>query len=70
MPGWCVVLKKEARGRRMTPTNMELNLGQEESSGDQHALTEMGTQGGEAVGMSLGYEPQAHERNAWRRTRY
>lgn len=70
MPGWCVILKKEARGRRMTPADMELNLGQEESSGDQHALTEMGTQGGEAVGTSLGYEPQAHEHNARRRTRY
>lgn len=34
MPGWSVVLKKEARGRRITSTGMEHCLGQEESNGD------------------------------------
>ena len=34
MPGWSVVMKKEARGRRITPSEMEHCLGQEESIGD------------------------------------
>lgn len=70
MPGWCVVLKKEARGRRMTHTDMDHNLGQEESSGDRQPLTEMGMERGEAVGCNLGDNPEPHLRNARRRTRY
>ena len=35
MPGWSVVVKNEARGRRITCTEMEHCLGQEESSGDR-----------------------------------
>lgn len=35
MPGWSVVLKKEARGQRISPTGLEHSLGQEESSGDR-----------------------------------
>lgn len=42
-PGWCVVLKKEARGRRITPTELDLGLGQEESFGDRSVLAEMAT---------------------------
>lgn len=41
MPGWSVVLKKEARGRRITSTETEHCLGQEESSGDMDLLPGM-----------------------------
>ena len=40
-PGWSVVLKKEARGRRITSTGEEYCLGQEESSGDWDVFTLM-----------------------------
>ena len=42
MPGWCVVLKKDARGRRISPTGFEHYLGQEESSGDRCVFAGMG----------------------------
>lgn len=35
MPGWCVVLKKDSRGRRINSTESDNALGQEESSGDR-----------------------------------
>lgn len=38
MPGWCVVLKKDARSRRVTPSDADHALGQEESSGDRGAV--------------------------------
>ena len=38
MPGWCVVLKTEARGRIISCTDMEHSLGQEESCGDRAVL--------------------------------
>ena len=41
MPGWSVVLKKEARGKRITPTETEHCLGVEESSGDMDLFTPM-----------------------------
>ena len=41
MPGWCVVMKKEARGRRINSTEVEHVLGQEESMGDRQAFPEM-----------------------------
>lgn len=41
LPGWSVVLKKEARGRRITSTEMEHCLGQEESSGDLDAFPDL-----------------------------
>jgi hypothetical protein len=40
-PGWSVVLKKEARERRMSSMGEELSLGQEESSGDRDVFTLM-----------------------------
>ena len=40
-PGWSVVLHKEARGRRITSTGVDLILGQEESSGDRDVFTMM-----------------------------
>lgn len=41
MPGWSVVLLKEARGRRITSSGVEQSLGQEESSGDQDVFRPM-----------------------------
>lgn len=41
MPGWCVVLKKEARGKRITSTEVDYVLGQEESMGDRQAFPEV-----------------------------
>lgn len=38
-PGWSVVLKKEARGRRISSIGEEYCLGQEESSGDRDVFT-------------------------------
>lgn len=40
-PGWSVVLKKEARGRRVSSTEVEHSIGQEESSGDRDVFTSM-----------------------------
>ena len=40
-PGWFVVLKKEARGRRITPTETDHILGQEESQADREAFPQM-----------------------------
>lgn len=40
-PGWSVVLQKEARGRRVSSTEVEYSLGQEESSGDRDVFTSM-----------------------------
>jgi hypothetical protein len=39
--GWSVVLKKEARGRRVSSTGLEHCLGQEESRGDRDVFTSM-----------------------------
>lgn len=41
MPGWCVVLKKEARGRRIHCMELEYGLGQEGSRDDLEVLTSM-----------------------------
>lgn len=41
MPGWCVVLKKEARGRHINCTELEHVLGQEESMGDRETFPEI-----------------------------
>ena len=48
MPGWSVVLKKESRSRRINSTKEDHGLGQEGSSGDLHAFTNV-----EPVGMGL-----------------
>lgn len=40
-PGWSVVLQKEARGRRINPTDEDLCIGQEESVADRNVLTTM-----------------------------
>jgi hypothetical protein len=41
MPGWSVVLLKEARGRRITSDGVEQSLGQEESSADRDVFAAM-----------------------------
>jgi hypothetical protein len=41
MPGWSVVLKKEARGRRINSTEVDHGLGQEPSMDDLQVLTNM-----------------------------
>ena len=41
MPGWRVVLKKEARGKRITSTEFDHSLGQEESAGDRVPSSEV-----------------------------
>ena len=45
MPGWYVVLKKEARGRRIHSTEEEHGLGQERASDDIRVFTTVETQG-------------------------
>lgn len=40
-PGWFVVLKKEARGRRIHSKETEHALGQEESTRDRQLFSEM-----------------------------
>jgi hypothetical protein len=40
-PGWSVVVKKEARGRRLGCSEVEYYLGQEEYRGDRDVFTEM-----------------------------
>lgn len=40
-PGWSVVLKKEARAKRIASTGVEHCLGQEESSADRDVFTAM-----------------------------
>lgn len=41
-PGWSVVLQKEARGRRIQPTDEDLCIGQEESAADRDVFTSLG----------------------------
>ena len=47
-PGWSVVLKKEARGKRIHSTELDHVLGQEESHGDREVLSEMSAERGES----------------------
>lgn len=41
MPGWSVVLAKEARGRRICLDAIDHGLGQEQHSGDLEAYSDM-----------------------------
>lgn len=45
MPIWSIVLKKEARGRRICLDETDNALGQEESSGDMDTYSDMGRGG-------------------------
>ena len=46
MPGWYVVLKKDARGRRIHSNEEEHSLGQETAGDDIRVLSTMEPQGG------------------------
>jgi hypothetical protein len=68
-PGWCVVLKKEARGRWITSTEEEYGLGQEVGANDFELQPEMET-GSRGVGHnSAGGEAQFQPRSGFRRSR-
>ena len=70
MPGWCVVVKKEARGRRIHSTEVEHILGQEESSGDRHAFQEMEDRRGHTRDESSSGQSTEQQRTARRRIQY
>lgn len=69
MRGWCVVLKKECRGRRIISTEVDYGLGQEESRTEREALREMGPQVAEPAGIILGMESEEDQRRGRRRNR-
>lgn len=61
MAGWCVVLKKETRSKRMNSTEEEHSLGQERSTDDFQVLANMethrsATREDNAVNESHGHE--------------
>lgn len=70
MPGWCVVVKKEARGRRIHSTELEHILGQEESSGDRHAFPEAEDLRGYTRDESSSGQSLEQQRTARRRIQY
>lgn len=67
MPGWSVVLKKEARGKRIASTGFEHGLGQEESSGDRAILPGMEMEWGEAGDENIVSDGAQHPRSERRR---
>lgn len=69
MPGWCVVLKKESRGRRIIPSEVEYGLGQEESRIEREALREMGQQERDPASNSMGTERPQRQMIGRRRNR-
>ena len=66
MPGWSVVVKKEARGRRIKSTEDDYGLGQEASADDLQVLQTMEFQrgvGGEGIGSEeAGDQPTGRRR--------
>lgn len=70
MPGWCVVVKKEARGRRINSTEVEHILGQEESSGDREAFPEWEERRGHSRGENVGGQSSQQQRTSRRRIQY
>ena len=66
-PGWSIVLKKEARGKRIHSTEMDHILGQEESHGDRQALSEMVADRRHTGDAHFGADAAAGGRNVWRR---
>jgi hypothetical protein len=70
MPGWCVVVKKEARGRRIHSTEVEHILGQEESSGDRHAFPEAEDRRGYTCAESSSGHSSEQQRTSRRRIQY
>lgn len=69
MPGWSIVLKKEARGKRISSIGMEHCLGQEESNGDVDAFSKMGRGGRNEGGDENDYVDGTEAGGRPRRTR-
>lgn len=67
MPGWSVVLLKEARGRRITADGVDQSLGQEESSGDHDAFTAVGVETREGGDENMPIEATEQPRRGRRR---
>lgn len=65
-PGWSVVVKKEARGRRIGCSEDEHCLGQEESSGDREVFTAMEGDRREAGDENCVMQPVARTREGIR----
>ena len=59
MPGWSVVLKKEARGRRIGSMEEDHVLGQEGSTDDLQVLTSVESEGGRRGDYLAGEETSA-----------
>ena len=69
MPGWAVVLAKEARGRRVFSHALDHALGQEQSNGDLQAYSDMGgmarrEDGGDNDGMESSGTRQGRRRTS------
>jgi hypothetical protein len=69
MPGWSVVMKKETRSRRISPTEVEQALGQEGSSDDVQMLTDMELQMTALRDNTAADEPYAQQSTGRRRSR-
>lgn len=70
MPGWSVVLLKEARGRRITSNGAEQSLGQEESTGDRDVFVAMQGEPREGVDESEPVRGDLERRQGGRRRRF
>lgn len=69
MPEWSVVLKKEARGRRITSTEEDHGLGQEGSTDDIRVLTNLESQK-RGRGNKIGDDETAASQSIMRRRRH
>lgn len=69
MPGWFVVLKKEARGRRINSTELETGLGQELYRDDIQVLTNMHSPSGGRANEERGGQTDLRQNNRRRRRR-
>ena len=68
MPGWSVVLAKEARGRRDCPHVVDHALGQEQSNGDLEAYSDMRGMARQEDGKDNEGMASSPHRHRWRRT--
>lgn len=69
MPEWSAVLKKEARGRRITSTEEDHGLGQEGSTDDIRVLTNLESQK-RGRGNKIGDDETAASQSILRRRRH
>lgn len=70
MPGWVVVLKKEARGRRIDSAEEDHGLGQEESRDDLQVLNNIASQGGGAADSVVRSEEESRPHTRRRLNRH